>query len=293
MNYKRREFIRLGGQLTAGLALGSLACNSMSEKSKSTDGKSIGDFGLQLYSLRDDMPKDPKGVLKQLASFGYKQIESYDHSEMGIFWGMGAAGFKKYMDELGMTAVSSHCDINKDFERKVNEAASIGIRYLICPWMDAQKDLDECKKIAAQFNQCGEICKKAGIRFAYHNHDQEFKVIDGQMAQDIFIQQTDASLVDFEMDIYWVVTAGHDPEAWLKKYPNRFRLCHVKDRVKGTTKREDTCDLGTGSIDYPSILKTARKQGMQYYIAEQEHYPNSTPIKSAEVDAGYMKRLKI
>ncbi|HEV7781860.1 MAG TPA: sugar phosphate isomerase/epimerase [Chitinophagaceae bacterium] len=293
MNYKRREFIRLGGQLTAGLVVGSWACNSMSEGSQSTVAKPLGDFGLQLYSLRDDMPKDPKGILKQVSSFGYKQIESYDHGQLGMFWGMSPSDLKKYMDELGMVIISSHCNIDKDFEKKVDQAASIGMRYLICPWKDPQKDLDGCKKIAAQFNQCGEICKKAGIRFAYHNHDQEFKVIEGQMVQDIFMANTDVSLVDFEMDIYWVVTAGQDPEAWLKKYPNRFRLCHVKDRAKGATKREETCDLGTGSIDYTPILKTAKKNGMQYYIAEQEHYPDSTPVKSAEVDAGYMKKLTI
>jgi sugar phosphate isomerase/epimerase len=292
MNYKRREFIRLGGTLTAGLVAGSWACNSMSQGSGSKS-KSLGDFGIQLYSLRDDMPKDPKGILKQLSSFGYKQIESYDHGQMGMFWGMGPTDFKKYMDDLGMTIISSHCDINKDFARKVDEAASIGMRYLICPWTNPQTSLDECKKLAAQFNQCGEICKKAGIKFAYHNHDQEFKVIEGQMVLDVFMANTDASLVDYEMDIYWVVTAGQDPEAWLKKYPHRFRLCHVKDRAKGATKREETCDLGTGSIDYPLILKAAKKYGMQYFIAEQEHYPNSTPIKSAEVDAVYMKSVKI
>lgn len=293
MNYKRRDFLRLGGQLTAGLTLGSWACK-VKPKESGTPGNAgrLTDFGIQLYSLRDDMPKDPKGVLKQLASFGYKQIESYEHRELGMFWGMSAAEFKKYMDELEMTIVSSHCNINKDFEKKVTDATAIGMRYLICPSVDAQKNIDGYKKLAAQFNKCGELCKKAGIRFAYHNHDHDFKVLDGQIAQDIFMQDTDADLVDFEMDIYWVVTGGHDPEAWLKKYPNRFRLSHVKDRVKGTTKREDTCDLGTGSIDFPKILKTAKANGMQYYIAEQEHYPDS-PLKSAAADAEYMRKLRI
>jgi len=292
MNYKRREFIKLSGNLATGLALAPLACKLMPKEKEQEEGN-VKTFGIQLYSVRDDLPKDPKGVLKQISSFGYKQIESYEHKDLGIFWGMSNTEFKKYMDDLGMVIVSSHCDINKDFQKKVDEAAAIGMKYLICPSVDAQKTIDDYKKLAVQFNQCGEICKKAGIRFAYHNHDHDFKMVEGQLAQDIYMQNTDPSLVDFEMDIYWVVTAQQDPEAWLKKYSNRFRLCHIKDRKKGTTEREVSCDLGTGSIDFPKILKTAKDNGMQYYLVEQEKYDNSTPLKSAEVDAGYMKRLKI
>jgi len=93
--------------------------------------------------------------------------------------------------------------------------------------------------------------------------------------------------------MYWVVTPGQDPVAWLKKYPTRFRLVHVKDRTKGATATADTCTLGQGSIDYPSILKEAKKQGVQYYIVEQEKYEGTTPIDSAKADAEYMKRLKV
>ena len=292
MQYNRRKFIKISGAATAGLTFGTIAGFPALSSCDET-ARRIKKFGIQLYSLRDDMPNNPKGVLKSLASFGYKQIESYEHDKLGIFWGMGHLDFKKYMDELGMTIVSSHCNINKDFERKAAEAAAIGMRYLICPSVDAQKNIDGYKKLAEQFNSCGEICKKNGIRFAYHNHDHDFKTIDGQVAQDIFMKDTDASLVDFEMDIYWVITAGQDPHAWLNKYPNRFRLCHIKDRVKGTTKREDTCILGEGSIDFKSILNDARKNGMEYYIVEQEHYPASTPLKSMEADAGYMRKLKL
>jgi sugar phosphate isomerase/epimerase len=292
MQHNRRKFIKISGTAAAGLALGSIAGFPLLNSCDET-AKRIKKFGIQLYSLRDDMPKDPKAVLKSLASFGYKQIESYEHGQMGIFWGMGHLDFKKYMDELDMKVVASHCNINTNFEQKAEQAAAIGMRYLICPSVDSQKTVDGYKKIAAQFNRCGEICKKNGIRFAYHNHDHDFKTVDGQVAQDIFMQDTDASLVDFEMDIYWVVTAGHDPHAWLNKYPNRFKLCHVKDRVKGTTKREDSCTLGTGSIDFKSILKTAQKNGMEYYVAEQEHYAGTTPIESARGNAEFMKGLRI
>lgn len=306
MNNKRREFLKWGTQLVAGAAIIPMACklssnekakgsesaNSASTTNPATASAALQYFGLQLYSLRDDMPKDPKGVLKQVSSFGYKQIESYE-GKQGMFWGMSNTDFKKYMDELGMTIVSSHCDINKDFEKKAADAAAIGMKYLICPYKGPQKKLDDFKKFADEFNQKGEICKKNGIKFAYHNHDYTFKELEGQLPQDLLMNSTDPSLVDYELDMYWVVAGGQDPETWLKKYKNRFKLCHVKDRTKGATEAADTCTLGEGSIDYPTILKTAKENGMEYYIVEQEKYAGTTPLKAAETDAAYMKNLKI
>ena len=293
MQYNRRKFIKLSGGITTGLALSSLTGASLFS-SCDEDAKRIKKFGLQLYSLRDVLPADPKGVLKQVASFGYKQIESYEGKD-GMFWGMGHTGFKQYMDDLGMTIISAHCDINKDFEKKAAEAAAIGMKYLICPYKGPQKSLDDFKKFAAEFNQKGEICKKNGIRFAYHNHDYSFKTMEGQLPQDVMMNGTDPSLVDFEMDMYWVVAAGVDVEALLKKYKNRFRLCHVKDRSKSpvTDNGKNSVDLGTGSIDFSSILKTAKANGMEYYIVEQEAYPNGSPLKAVEACADYMKKLKI
>ena len=306
MNNKRREFLKWGTQLVAGAAIIPMACKlSSNDKAKETgsaDSASTANpatasaalqyFGLQLYTLRDDMPKDPKGVLKQVSSFGYKQIESYEGKD-GMFWGMSNTDFKKYMDDLGMTIVSSHCDINKDFEKKAAEAAAIGMKYLICPYKGPQKKLDDFKKFADEFNQKGEICKKNGIKFAYHNHDYTFKELEGQLPQDLLMNSTDPSLVDYELDMYWVVAGGQDPETWLKKYKNRFKLCHVKDRTKGATEAADTCTLGEGSIDYPTILKTAKENGMEYYIVEQEKYAGTTPLKAVEAKAAYMKNIKI
>jgi sugar phosphate isomerase/epimerase len=290
MNYKRRDFLRLSGNFALGLAIAPMACKLMSKEEEEAF-KTLSKFGLQLYTLRDDLPKDPKGVLKQVSSFGYKQIEGYEGAQ-GLFWGMSNTDFKKYMDDLGMDFISSHCDINKDFERKAAEAAAIGMKYLICPYKGPQKTLDDYKKIAADFNVKGEICKKNGIRFAYHNHDYTFKQVEGQFPQDVLMNGTDASLVDYEMDIYWVVTAGQDPEAWLKKYGKRFRACHVKDRAKNATDAADTCTLGQGTIDFAKILKTAKKTGMQYYIVEQEKYAGTTPLQATKDNAEYMKKLK-
>jgi sugar phosphate isomerase/epimerase len=292
MNYKRREFLQTSAMMAAGLAMAPLAGKLFSGEAGEESWKKSGAFGIQLWTLRDELPKDPKGVLKQLAGFGYKQVESFEGS-MGMFWGMSNTEFKKYMDDLGMKIISSHCDIEKDFEKKASEAAAIGMKYLICPWKGPQKSIDDFKKFAEEFNQKGEICKKNGIRFAYHNHDYGFKAVDGQLPQDVMMQNTDASLVDFEMDIYWVVTAGEDPLAWMKKYPGRFKLGHVKDRIKNTEERDASCILGEGSIDYPPIVEAAKKEGMKYFIVEQERYDNTTELDCARADADYMKKLNI
>ncbi|WP_205513464.1 sugar phosphate isomerase/epimerase family protein [Longitalea arenae] len=289
--YNRRSFLKATGTLASGL----LVSRSVFSMDEPEAKGAIKKFGLQLYSLRSDLPKDPKGVLKQVAGFGYKQIESYEGKD-GMFWGMTNKEFKKYMDELGMTIVSSHCNINKDFETKAAEAGEIGMKYLICPSLGgANKSIDDFKKAAEKFNACGEICKKNGLRFAYHNHGYSFTEMEGQLPHDVLMQNTDAGLVDFEMDIYWVVTAGADPIAWFNKYPGRWKLCHVKDRKKGAgaNDHDASVDLGTGSIDFKKILKAGSAKGLEYYIVEQERYDNSTPLKSAEADAKYMKKFKM
>ena len=308
MTYDRRKFLKAGSLLASSIAFAGLACN---DDTKSTDPKSdtstrdttapqpptgsaLSEFGLQLYTLRDDLPKDPKGILKQVASYGYKQVESFEGSK-GMFWGMTNKDFKAYMDELGMTIVSSHCDWTKDLDRKAAQAGEIGMKYLISPYIGPQKTADDYKKFAERFNAAGDICKKNGLRFAYHNHGYTFVNVDGQMPQDILMQNTNPDTVDYQMDIYWVVTPGADPIAWLQKYPNRFRLCHVKDRIKNAPSGEEdaSTDVGTGSIDFSKVLKVAKENGMQYYIVEQERYDNSTPLKSAQAGANYLKQLTI
>jgi sugar phosphate isomerase/epimerase len=284
----RKHFLTMSGSAALGMALASCA-GSKASGNKGT----IKNLGIQLYSLRDDLPKDPKGILKKLASFGYREIESYEGAD-GMFWGMGAANFKKYVSDLGMSIISSHCDFRKDFERKAAEAGSIGMKYLICPYLGRQKSLDDYKKAADEFNKAGEICQKNGLRFAYHNHDYSFRTQSGQFPQDILMKHTDPALVDFEMDIYWVVTAGQDPVQWMKNYNWRFKLCHIKDRKKNTPYKEgeanQSCIVGKGSIDYKSILAQAKNLGMQRYILEQEAYEKA-PLDCVKEGAAYLNNL--
>jgi sugar phosphate isomerase/epimerase len=302
--YKRRQFLKLGTGLLGGFGIAAMACNNntgtpaTAENKDSTgtaaaEATTLSAFGIQLYSLRDDFPKDPKGVLKQLAEMGYTQVEGFERDK-GIFWGMSEGEFKSYLSSIGLTMVASHCNTDTDFEKKAAQAAAAGLSYLIYPFEGRDKTLDAYRKMADDLNRKGEICKSNGIRFAFHNHDFSFRPQNGQVPQEILMENTDASLVDYEMDIYWVVAAGADPEAWLKKYPNRFTACHIKDRAKnpGPDDGKNSVDLGTGSIDFAKILKTAKDNGMKLYIVEQEFYPNGTPLEAAKADAAYMKTLK-
>jgi sugar phosphate isomerase/epimerase len=289
MHNNRRDFLKTASFAAAGLSLP--FAGKANFLSSFGETKKLSAFGLQLWTVKEDMMKDAKGTLAKLSSYGYKQIESFEGPK-GFFWGWKNTEFKKYMDDLGMSLVSAHANNTVDFERKAAEAAEVGVKYLICPYKGAQKSIDDFKRFNDEFNKSGEICKKNGIRFAYHNHDYSFKVLDGQVPQTVMMEGTDAGLVDFEMDIYWVVAANEDPIAWAKKYPNRFRLCHVKDQTK-TAKGIESCHIGKGDIDFKKILGQMQKYGMKHHIVEQEAFTGTNPMESAEKNAAYMKEFSI
>jgi sugar phosphate isomerase/epimerase len=295
MDNNRRNFLKTATTLGSGLFLTSFATKMTGCKTAlGGNSASARPFGLQLYTLRNDFPKDPKGVLKKVADYGYKQVEGYEGPK-GIFWGMKNTELKSYLDGIGLNMVSTHCDMNTNFEQKADEAAAIGMKYLICPYLGPNKSLDFYKKAADRFNQCGDICKQRGMRFAYHNHDYSFRPVEGQLPQDVMMQIANPATVDFEMDIYWVVIADQDPIAWMKKYPNRFTLCHVKDRgtISGSTDKFESVVLGKGTIPYQNMLQELDKAGMQYYIVEQEAYAGTTPLEAAKANADYMRTVKI
>ena len=283
MNHSRRDFLRNS-------ALASIALSMPFKNELMAMGGANNSFGIQLWSVKEALAKDTLGVLKHLSKSGFKKIESFE-GEKGIFWGMKNTEFKKVMDDLGMQLVSSHCDTTNDFERKAAQAGEIGMKYLICPYKGAQPTIDHYKKFADEFNACGEIAKKHGIRFAYHNHDYSFAPMNGILPQDVMMNNTNKDTVDFEMDMYWTVAAGVDPIAYMKKFPNRFKLVHVKDLVKLPKGEHESCVIGKGTIDYKALLPQASKQGVQYFIVEQEAYTGTNELDAAKADAAYVKTL--
>jgi sugar phosphate isomerase/epimerase len=284
----RRQFVTKSSQAAVLLALfPSVSCAS---KMVSSNGI-FTDFGIQLWTLRDIINANPKETISQIAKMGFTQIESFE-GEKGIFWGMKPAEFKTFLDGEGLKIIGSHCNWKENLAQKAADVASIGGKYLACPWLGPQKSIEDFKQYADAFNKAGEICKKEGITFAYHNHDYSFKELEGQIPQQVMMDLTDPELVKFEMDMYWVVTAGIDPVAYLTKYKNRFKMCHIKDRNKNATEAFDSCTLGTGIIQYPELLKAAKANGMEYFIYEQEKYSPQGVLADAAASAAYLKQLR-
>ena len=286
---QRREFITKTTQAAVLLAaLPNLSCAAKTIANTEV----FKNFGIQLWTLRDIIDPDPKQTIAEIAKMGYTQIESFE-GKQGIFWGMQPKDFGSFLNDHNLKMVSAHCDWTENLSQKASEVASIGGKYVVCPWLGPQKTIEDYKNAADQFNKAGEICRKEGLRFAYHNHDYSFKELEGQIPQDIFMSYTDDALVDFEMDMYWVVTAGVDPVAYFEKHKNRFKLCHIKDRTKNSAEQFDSCTLGEGSIDYANILRKAKNSGMEYFIYEQEKYNEKGVMANAKSSADYLKKLRV
>jgi len=287
----RRSFIKQSSLLALSIPL--IKSNLRAE----TKSHKLPAIGVQLYMVKEDMAKDAPATLTQLGKMGYTQIESYG-GDKGIFWGMTNKEFNKLANGNGLTMISSHYAGDAEgFEKTAAQAAEIGMKYLIYPWKGPQKTIDAFKRIADEFNGYGAICKKNGLRFAYHPHDYPYKPVDGQLPINVLLDNTDKGLVDFQMDFYYTVTEGQDPEAYIKKYHPRFRLCHMRDvlkeRLPAGSEEESACDLGKGIINYPHLLSTALDNGMEYFFVEQSRFFHETPLQSAAFNADYLKTLKL
>jgi sugar phosphate isomerase/epimerase len=287
----RRSFIKQSSLFALSIPL--IKSNLLAE----TKSRKLPAIGVQLYMVKEDMAKDAPATLTQLGKMGYTQIESYG-GDKGIFWGMTNKEFNKLANGNGLTMISSHYAGDAEgFEKTAAQAAEIGMKYLIYPWKGPQKTIDAFKRIADEFNGYGAICKKNGLRFAYHPHDYPYKPVDGQLPINVLLANTDKELVDFQMDFYYTVTEGQDPEAYIKKYHPRFRLCHMRDvlkeRLPAGSEEESACDLGKGVINYPHLLSTALDNGMEYFFVEQSRFFHETPLQSAAFNADYLKTLKL
>lgn len=298
MKKNRRKFLQMTAIMGAGTVLPLSFCNPKKEEKTSVETivrasqGVLDDFGIQLYSVKENMADDPVATIKAMASFGYTQLEGFDGGK-GIFWGMEPSEFKLLVDDLGVDFIASHANTFQNLEEQAEQAASIGMKYLICPWVGPQESMDDFKRLAEEFNKQGEICKRHGLRFAYHNHGYTFEELEGQLPQDYLMENTEADLVDFEMDTYWVYTAGKDPIDYIKRYPNRFVLGHVKDKSGDLPFEEPNGStlIGKGIMDFPTILRAGMDHGMKYFIVEQERFDGTTPLEAAQRNAAFMKNL--
>jgi sugar phosphate isomerase/epimerase len=280
---KRRDFLKVSGALalTSLLSPSDILAGSLAKKP----------IGLQLYSVREDMGEDPQGTLRIVASIGYKSLETANYSE-GKVYGMEPVFFKSYIQDLGMKLISAHVGGPRTYDpAKKDEALdwwkkaaadhrTMGAKYLIKPSMPIPSTLKELDMWCEYYNAIGEITKKAGIQFGFHNHAREFEAIEGKIMMDHMIAYTDPKLVCFELDVYWAQKGGQDPVEYLEKYPGRFPVLHIKDEE----------EIGaSGTLDFKSIFEAAYGQGMKDYFVEVERY-NFEPLESVKQSFDYLNK---
>ena len=241
-------------------------------------GDFAGQAGLQLYSLRESFKQDVPGSLDKVKGLGITEVE------LAGTYGKTPAEMLALLKERGLVAVGGHYQygaLEKDVAASVAEAKALGLKYVACPWIPHPIigfDEATCRKAIADFNAWGAAFADAGIRFAYHPHGFEFLPYGTGRMLDLLISETKPEAVSFEMDVYWIVQAGQDPVAWLEKYTGRWSLMHLKDLRKGApvglppklSAKSNQVPVGTGVVDWPTVLRTAAKVGVKHYFLEDE-----------------------
>jgi len=298
MKTSRRTFIKSGA---AALAASAFLPESVFAAKKR---KSI--IGVQLYSIRNEMGKDPLGSLTQVAKMGYEYVEHANYINRK-FYGYAPAEFKKVLDDLGLKMISGHTvmgsqhwdeskkDFSDSWKYTVEDAGVLQQRYVVSPSMDnsMRKTYDDFKHYMDIFNKCGELCKKQGMKFGYHNHDFEFsEKLNNEKLFDIMMKSMDPKLVVVQLDMGNLYNGGAVAIDVVKQYPGRFENIHVKDEIAATgggEKYESTI-IGKGIVNAREVLDLARKiGGTEVYIIEQESYQGKTPMACIEEDLKVMK----
>jgi sugar phosphate isomerase/epimerase len=288
----RRDFIKQSTILTSSAILAPSIFN--------TDMKKKFKMGLQLYTMRSDMAKDPAGSLKRISAIGYEDLETYGYDpEQNKYYGYNAAEFKKVLEDNNLTTSSGHYDLflylNKpihDLKKYVDQcitgAHALNQKYITWPWLDPQsRTIDKFKLLAERLNIIGEQIKKANLGLAYHNHDYEFIDQNGQIGYDIVMKETDPALVKLQIDLFWAAhSSQRSPHELFKLQPGRFVMWHIKDM----DKEKKYTELGNGTIDFPAIMPDIDLAGMEYYFVEQGDYFKTSPFQSITDSAAYVKK---
>lgn len=284
----RRKFLAQTGLVSAGMLINpgflSAAINSKQ-------------IGLQLYTLREQLPKDVKSVIAKVAKAGYKEVETFGFDKKTGYWGLTSKEFSGLLKSHGLTTPSGHYGLDEffgsgktdDLKAYIEVAHITGQSYITVPSLAEQfiRTADDFKHIAEKMNKAAEICKGEALKLGYHNHNFEWKPVEGTTFYDTILKYTDPALVHMEMDLFWVIRAGQNPIEILKKHSGRFFAVHVKDRDK--TNPNINTEIGKGSIDFKKILPVAKAAGVKHFIMEQENFINIDLYTSITESCNYMK----
>jgi sugar phosphate isomerase/epimerase len=298
MTTSRRNFLKNSAILLAGTTLLSKTALAAPKPNEI--------IGLQLYSVRDDMKKDPIGTLTEVAKMGYKNVEHANYIDRK-FYGYAAPEFKKILDGLGLKMVSGHTvmgknhwdtaknDFSDSWKYTIEDAAYLGQKYVVSPSMDGsmRKNYDDFLRYMDIFNKCGALCQKSGMKFGYHNHSFEFsEKLNDIKIFDIMMQKMDPKMVLMQLDIGNMYIAGAKALDILSQYPGRFELLHVKDEIANNSpEKYESAVLGKGIIPVKEAMDLGRKiGGTTCFIIEQESYQNLTPLQSVKEDLEVAKK---
>ena len=250
-------------------------------------------LGLQLWSLRAQSKNNALAALDLVNHYGLTEVETAGTG------GLPVDTFARALQARHLNAVSAHVGYDQfstNLDGVISDAKRLGVTYVIVPILDAKKGVFDAEAVAASFNRWGAALKAQGLRFGYHTHGVEFDPMpDGRTRLQVLMEKTDPSLVCFEMDVFWVVHAGADPVALLKRYPNRWKLMHLKDLRRGATKDDsghapasDNVVVGQGQVPWPSVLATAQQVGVEHYFIEDE---TPDPLACIPSSLDYLRTL--
>lgn len=231
-------------------------------------------IGIQLWTVRDAFQEDPEGTLGALGEIGYRNIEHFG----GFPGGRSAAQYRELLDSVGLRAVSSHVGVPGDnWEQVLDDARTLGLKHVVLPWVGEEyRTAEGVARLAETCNWAGELARRAGLRFGYHNHDWDFlTMVGGRPWHDVFAELTDPHVVKLQVDIMWAAKGGADPVELFDRYQPRVRSVHVKDM----NAQGEFVDLGTGILDWPRILRGAVQNAVREYIIENDDQndPRTSP----------------
>jgi sugar phosphate isomerase/epimerase len=258
-------------------------------------------MGLQLFTVRAPLAQDLTGSIKKIAAIGYEDCETYGYDPaQGSYYGLKASSFKQLLADNNMITTSGHYDFTNFFDKPadammkyvdqcIGGAQALGQKYITWPWLSpAFRTIENFRILADKLNAIGERVNKAGLGFAYHNHDFEFADHNGENGYNIIMTKTDPKLVKLQMDLYWVMHSSKQTPAQLfRQQPGRFVMWHIKDMDKVS---RDYSELGYGSIDFTVILPDASRAGLEYYYIEQGGNFAKNPIQSITDSAAFFKK---
>ena len=301
---KRRDFLKTAGAIATGSLVVPLGC-APDKKSTETVAPAAPpknkDIGIQIYTLREEIANDGLEVtMEMVAAAGYKWIEPFGY-ENKKYLGKTPKEFRDIIEGLGMRVPSIHSvmelssaggkeDMLNNMKVTAEDALATGAEYMVWAYLkpEDRKNMEDYKRQIETFNKFSEVCKEVGIQFAYHNHDFEFIKFEGETETpyEMIMRETDSDLVKFEMDLYWVKKAGHDPVEWFKKDPGRFHLWHVKDMYP---EDQHFAPVGRGDTDFKRIFDERNTSGMKYFFVEQDAArPGKNHLNNIKISWNYL-----